>query len=103
MLQAGFSEQLNGQATNADGDRLHRRAYSYLRDVARLHIAYQLEPKLQELEKPYAHRLRAVRPELRAALEAAGEELVNAASEPDIDLALFENPIRGVIEDPFEV
>ena len=58
---------------------------------------------LHELEKPYAHRLRAVRPELRAAVEAAGEELIDVGSQQAIDPALFEDPIRGVLENPYGI
>lgn len=86
--------QLNGRLINADGDRLHRRAYIYLRDQARLYITSNIGPLLAELEKPWLHSSRALCPELRAVLDAAGEEL--------IDPELLEEPIGATLVNPWE-
>jgi hypothetical protein len=61
---------------------------------------------LQELDKPYAHRQQAPQLAVRAAYEAAGAALEPAGEEliePSIDPALLEEPISGVLENPWEV
>ena len=58
-----------------------------------MHIAARSHPELQELPKPTQNRRIAIVPELAAALEAAGEEL--------IDPEIRDQEIGGVLENPW--